>query len=62
MKIKDNKLIPECLNDVDVINHFKMKKWLDEIKTLADGDKNEEIRLKMALLKSIEYDDKPSMA
>ena len=62
MKIKDNKLIPECLNDVDVINHLKMKKWLAEIKTLADEDKNEEIRLKMALLKSIKYNDKSNVA
>lgn len=62
MKIENNKLIPECLNDISIINHFKMKKWLAEIKTLADGDKNEEIRLKMALLKSIEYDDKSNMA
>ena len=56
MKIENNKLIPECLNDVDVINHFKMKKWISEIKNLANGDINEEIRLKMALLKSINYD------
>lgn len=58
MKIEHNKLIPECLNDVDVINHFKMKKWLSEIKILANGDINEEIRLKMALLKSINYDSR----
>lgn len=58
MKIEHNKLIPECLNDISIINHFKMKKWLAEIKNLANGDINEEIRLKMALLKSINYDSR----
>ena len=54
MKTENGKLIPECLHDIDIINMWRMKKWNEIIKEMANGDRNEEIKLKMVLLKSIE--------
>ena len=55
MKFDENgKAIPENLHEVDVLNMFQMKKWFKEAEDLAAGDKNEEIRLKVALLKSLQ--------
>ena len=57
MKFDENgKAIPENLHEVDMLNQFRMKKWWKEIEEMAAGDKNEEILLKVALLKAIQYD------
>lgn len=58
MKTENGKLIPECLHDIDIFNMWQMKKWNKEIKEMANGDINEEIKLRMALLKCIEIDYK----
>lgn len=50
---KNGKAIPENLHEVDMLNQFHMKKWWKEAEELANGDKNEEILLKVALLKAI---------
>lgn len=55
MKFDENgKAIPENLHEVDMLNRFQMKKWRKEIEEMAAGDKNEEIRLKVALLKNLQ--------
>ena len=55
MKFDENgKAIPENLHEVDILKMFQMKKWFKEAEDLAAGDKNEEIRLKVALLKSLQ--------
>ena len=55
MKFDENgKAIPENQHEVDVLNMLQMKKWFKEAEDFAAGDKNEEIRLKVALLKSLQ--------
>ena len=57
MKFDENgKAIPENLHEVDMFNQFQRKKWRKEIEEMAAGDKNEEILLKVALLKAIQDD------
>ena len=54
MKFDENgKAIPENLHEVDILNMFQMKKWFKEAEELAGGDKNEEIKLKVLLLKNL---------
>ena len=54
MKIVDGKLVAENLAEQDQINQVQMRIWWREIEDMANGDKNEEIRLKVALLKSLQ--------
>lgn len=55
MKFDENgKAIPENLHEVDILNRFQMNKWWKEIEDMAAGDKNEEIHLKVALLKNLQ--------
>lgn len=55
MKFDENgKVIPENLHEVDILNQFQMKKWWKEIEEMAAGDKNEEIHLKVTLLKNLQ--------
>lgn len=54
---KNGKAIPENLHEVDVLNYWHTKQICQEIHEMAKGDPNEEIALKMAFLKSVQYDN-----
>ena len=61
MKIEDGKLVPECLNDRDIIRNLnfvrKLVMWNEEVEKMTN-DKSERIQLKLSLLKSLKTDNK----
>lgn len=54
---KNGKAILENLHEVDVLNYWYFKKIRQEIHEMAKGNPNEKIVLKMAYLKSTQYDN-----
>ena len=51
---ENGKVIPEYLFEVNMMNALHMAELNSQIKAMARNDKNEEIKLKEALLKTIE--------